>query len=579
MLTPMQALLVQVEGRVLRFDVPKLIRIGRFIEADVVLSAGSVSRQHAEIRAVDDGWVLVDAGSQYGTFVDGARITERRITGEITVQCGPESTSTLVITPEQQASPDIVGPSAPPAAVPPVPPPYVPATPQAPQTTPLSPPPGMSGHGPTPEYAASGADERTRVVAPGVPPGHQGYPMSGPDLLIVADGREYRYRHPADIRIGRQAECDIVITDPSCSRMHGQVSAVPGGWVFRNLSREGSFVEGRRIEHQVFKERLVLRLGHPVAGPEVSLVPILTSQEEQRRFARKRRRKVLVRIGAIIAALLLVAGSITTAVLLSRDDDDGPTTNVENDDPTLAELTDDELDGAKAATVLLLAEAPGPDGDTVQFSGSGSILSADGLILTNAHVAQPTAEGLAEYYGDDGIGDPDYLLVALVNGMDDTPAEASYRARPVEVDGHRDVAVVQIYADADGATIDTETLDLPTMPIGDSDAVSSGDDVTVLGFPGISESARLSVTKGVISTFIDREDLGPRSEIDTDARIAPGNSGGAAIDNDARIIGIPSALFAPDGSPVVSGRIRPINFVMDIIEDAEQQSEPSGSAS
>ena len=575
MLTPMQALLVQVEGRVLRFDVPKLIRIGRFIEADVVLSAGSVSRQHAEIRAVDDGWVLVDAGSQYGTFVDGVRITERRITGEITVQCGPESTSTLIITPEQQASPELVGPSAPPAAVPP---PYVPATPLRPQTTPFGPPPG------TIPSAMSGADEHTRTVAPGAPPGHQGYPISGPDLLVVADGREYRYRHPADIRIGRQAGCDIVIADPSCSRMHGHVSAVQGGWAFRNLSQEGSFVEGRRIEHRVFRERLVLRLGHPVAGPEVTLVPILTSQEEQRRFARKRRRKVLVRAGAILAALVLVAGSIATAVLLSRDDDDGPAPRVD-DPPTLADLTPEELDGAKAATVLLLGEASGPDGDTVQYAGSGSILTADGLILTNAHVAQPTAEGLAEYYGDDGIGDPDYLLVALVNGMDDTPAEASYRARPVEVDGHRDVAVVQIYADADGATIDTESLDLPTMPIGDSDAVSSGDDVTVLGFPGISESARLSVTKGVISTFIDREDLGPRSEIDTDARIAPGNSGGAAIDNDARIIGIPSALFAPDGSPVVSGRIRPINFVKDIIEDAEdaadaeEQSEPSGGAS
>ena len=361
-----------------------------------------------------------------------------------------------------------------------------------------------------------------------------------------------------------------MIADPSCSRMHGQVTAVQGGWIFRNLSQEGSFAAGRRIEQRVFHERLVLRLGHPVAGPEVSLVPILSAKEEERRFARKRRRKVLVRAGVIVAALVLIAGSITTAVLLSRNDDDGAPPRVE-DDPTLARLTPEELDGAKAATVLLLAEAPGPGGDPVQYSGSGSILTSDGLILTNAHVAQPTAEGLAEYYGDDGIGDPDYLLVALVNGMDDTSAEASYRARPVEVDGHRDVAVVKIYADADGAPIDTESLDLPTMPIGDSDAVHSGDDVTVLGFPGISESARLSVTKGVISTFIDREDLGPRSEIDTDARIAPGNSGGAAIDNDAKIIGIPSALFAPDGSPVVSGRIRPINFVMDIIEAAEQE--------
>ena len=167
----------------------------------------------------------------------------------------------------------------------------------------------------------------------------------------------------------------------------------------------------------------MLRLGHPVAGPELRLVPILSAEEEERRFARKRRRKVLVRAGAIAAVLVLIAGSVAAAVLLSRDDDDGAPPRVE-DDPTLARLTPEELDAAKAATVLLLAEAPGPSGDTVEYSGSGSIITADGLILTNAHVAQPTAPGLAEYYGDDGIGDPDYLLVALINRMDDTPAAA-----------------------------------------------------------------------------------------------------------------------------------------------------------
>ena len=102
------------------------------------------------------------------------------------------------------------------------------------------------------------------------------------------------------------------------------------------------------------------------------------------------------------------------------------------------------------------------------------------------------------------------------------------------------------------------------MALGDSDELRSGDDVTVLGFPGIAESGRISVTTGVISTFLDRDDLGERSEIDTDARIAPGNSGGAAVNNDAELIGIPTALFAPDGSPVVSGRIRPINIVRDL---------------
>ena len=111
-------------------------------------------------------------------------------------------------------------------------------------------------------------------------------------------------------------------------------------------------------------------------------------------------------------------------------------------------------------------------------------------------------------------------------------------------------------------------LDLPTLGLGDSDDLRTGDDVTVLGFPSISGSAAVSVTRGVISTFLDDPDLGPRAEIDTDARIAPGNSGGAAINDDALIVGIPMALYFEEGTAVVSGRIRPINTVMDVIAAA-----------
>ena len=205
-------------------------------------------------------------------------------------------------------------------------------------------------------------------------------------------------------------------------------------------------------------------------------------------------------------------------------------------------LTDEELDTAKAATVRLSAETTDLSGAPVEYSGSGSIIDESGLILTNAHVAAPEAEGLADQYGDEApIRNPEYLLVALTQGGDDRPAAPEYRARVVEADGNLDAAVIEIYADADGNELD-EGLDLPTMPIGDSDEVRTGDDVTVLGFPGISQSGAVTVTKGVVSTFIPSEEYGPRSEIDTDTRIAPGNSGGAAINNDAEIIGIPTAL-------------------------------------
>jgi putative serine protease PepD len=545
----MQSLLIEVDGRALRFDAPRLLRIGRSIEADVVLAAGSVSRQHAELRPVEDGWVLVDSASQYGTYVDGRRITEHRVTGPVVVQCGPPAAgSSLKVTPDvvKEAPEPAPEPVSVPDAVPP----------------PADRPPGE-----TPQ-PMGGYDETFVLAAP--PPGVTGTDRSGPDLLVVAEGREFRFRHPAHLTIGRRPESDVVITDPVCSRMHGQVSATPGGWTYRNTSQEGTFLNGRRIEQLAFHESLKLRLGHPVAGPELALVPILSAAEEERRFARRRRNRRLLVAGSVLAAVVVVAAAITVPLLVLGDDDGGgdgsrggPGTTADS----MEVLTDLELDSAKAATVRLSAETTDVDGFPVSFSGSGSIISSDGLILTNAHVAAPEAEGLAEQYADDEqVINPDYVLVALTQG-DDRPADPEYRARVVEADGHLDAAVLEIYADEDGNELEAQ-LDLPTMPIGDSDDLRTGDDVTVLGFPGISQSGAVTITKGVISTFIPSEQFGPRSEIDTDTRIAPGNSGGAAINNDAEIIGIPSAYFGDSGVPIVSGRIRPVNLVIGLVEAA-----------
>ncbi|GAA5155045.1 hypothetical protein GCM10023340_39630 [Nocardioides marinquilinus] len=551
----MATLVVELDGRTLRFGEPRLIRIGRSIDADVLLTAPSVSRVHAELRPVEDGWVLVDSGSQFGTFVEGARVHEQRIDRPTRVQCGPPARgSTFSVAVEQ------VAPAAPPTPVP------VPSS-APPPTAPHPPPPQWGAPsdrlaaGP-PGQPAPPALEHTQVLS--LPRDTVGLPgaRSGPDLLVVAQGREHRFRHPAQLRIGRAPDCEVVVDAPVVSRLHGLVAAVPGGWTFTDQSAEGSFDQGRRVRTTRFDERLDLRLGHPVAGPPLSLVPILSAAEEERRFARRRRNRVLVVVGAVVAVLALVAASAVTAVLLTRDGTGGVAGG--GSSSSLDVLSSAELDSAKAATVLLIGETD----DQGPYAGSGSIIRSDGLILTNAHVAQPTAEGLEENYGEVGRDDPDYLLVALVEG-DDEPAAPEYRARPVQVDGVADAAVLEIYADADGNEVDTGTLDLPTMPIGDSGSLASGDDVTVLGFPGISGSTRLTVTTGVVSTFIDVDGLGPRSEIDTDARIAPGNSGGAAINNDAEIIGIPSALFDDGTSNVVSGRIRAIDAVRDLIEAAE----------
>ena len=546
----MSALRVVVDGRTIVVDPPRLLRIGRAVDSDILLAGDSVSRVHAELRPTRAGWVLVDVASAHGTFVDGERVTELRLTRETRVRCGPEGDgSVFTVTPGD--------------AVVPVQHAAVPADERP------GPAPGQ-----TPPDAGF---EHTMVVAPTMRPGPTpgaAAARTGPDLLVAAQGREHRFTHPATITVGRLPDCTVVLTDPVSSRLHGRIDPVPGGWLYTNSSREGTFLDGRRVERLAVKGRVALRLGHPVAGPELAVVPILSAQEEQGRLARARWTRRLGVAGVAAAVLLVLVGSGVTAAVLLDGADRAQVAGSSPSVPTPGLLTGEELDSAKIATVLIGAESTDVDGDPVSWSGSGSIISSGGMILTNAHVAEPQAEGLAQQYGPAAEADPDYLEIALLEDADDSTAAPAYRARVVVSDGFMDVSVIQIYATADGRPLEGE-LDLPTIPIGSSADLSTGEDVTVLGFPGISGSAGVSVTRGVISTFLDDDRLGPRSEIDTDARIAPGNSGGAAIDNEARIVGIPSATFSQEGSSVVSGRLRSIDVVKPLIAEAEDRTSGS----
>lgn len=611
----MTPLVVEVDGRVLRLEGDGPFRIGRSIEADVVITAGSASRQHAEIRAGADGWVLADAGSQFGTFVDGRPITEHPITDRIVVSCGPETAGSVLtihlepVAPAALAQPGHA-PAPPPVAVsgeaptafgaappPPAPPAPEPPTasgapsgsqfapPEGPPATPADFPPPAPGQVP---YAPGNVPPSSGAAPPGDPMattqtftvgqvmagGGPPMPPSGPDLLLVAEGREHRFRHPTHVNIGRNPDNTVVLSDQAASRQHGQITPVAGGWVYGNISGEGTFLNGRRVTNKRFDERIALRLGHPVAGPEITLVPILSTAEEEKRFARKRRNKVLRTVGVIAAALVVIAGIVVgSSWFFTRGGDDGPTADpTGGGDDTMASLTTGELDDAKAATVRITAESNlviSPSTD-VEYSGSGSIISDDGLILTNAHVAAPSDDDLVDKYEmppDEVIADPEYLTVEITD-PETGETEPAYRAEVVSVLGDQDAAVLRVVGDADGDELEDE-LDLPSVPLGESADVALNDPVTVLGFPGVasnnstSSSKPITVTDGKISTILD--DL---QEFDTTARISGGNSGGMAINNDAELIGVPSyGTF--DGRGGQSNRIKMIDALKELIEEAE----------
>jgi len=222
--------------------------------------------------------------------------------------------------------------------------------------------------------------------------------------------------------------------------------------------------------------------------------------------------------------------------------------------------------------------------------GSGTIISASGLILTNAHVASPASQGEPE-------NEPDRLVIALIESEDKPPVPA-YIAAVRAVDGYLDLAVLQITSTIDGSSIDTADLDLPFLQLGNPDEIRIGDHLNIYGFPSIGGET-ITYTDGNVSGFASDEQIGDRAWIKTDATISGGNSGGLAADDSGQIVGIPTSLGAsgsgmdcrPQQDTNDDGRVdnedfcvpisnfiadvRPINFAKSLIQAAQAGKEYS----
>jgi putative serine protease PepD len=259
-----------------------------------------------------------------------------------------------------------------------------------------------------------------------------------------------------------------------------------------------------------------------------------------------------------------VAGLATYGFFALRPASSGPNGNGLNGNGLRAAV----LRHAEASTVRLLMGSP----SDYEGSGSGTLLSSTGMILTNAHVAQPQAPGLAVALGQAQPGtNPPYLTVEMTTGPS-SPVVAKYRAKTVAVDGYLDLAVIQIYATASGKPINPGSLHLPYYTLGNVAKLQLDQPLTLLGFPAVADSDSITITSGVLSTFVP-DDLkhvkDPRFEIETTARVAHGNSGGAGIDSAGHLIGVPS-LERTGQDADVSFRLRSITEARPLIAAARQ---------
>jgi serine protease Do len=199
-----------------------------------------------------------------------------------------------------------------------------------------------------------------------------------------------------------------------------------------------------------------------------------------------------------------------------------------------------------ASEVRLLAMFPDGSDYSPKWLGSGTIVSPDGYILTNAHVAKPSAFG-------DGEEDPSFMVVGMVEQEDKAPVY-SYVAEVVAADGYLDLALLHIIGTTDGNKVNAGDLNLPYVNLGSSDNLHVGDHISIFGFPGIGGET-ITYTSGNFAGWTNEDQVGDRAWMKLDATIAGGNSGGMVADDSGQIVGVPTQGGSGSGGNITDCRV------------------------
>ncbi len=167
-------------------------------------------------------------------------------------------------------------------------------------------------------------------------------------------------------------------------------------------------------------------------------------------------------------------------------------------------------------------------------SGSGSVIDANGHILTNYHVIE-NAESLTVSLG----------------------GNKTYPAKIIGGDPDTDLAVIKIEPGQDKLTV---------VPFGDSDNLQIGQKVLAIGNPfGLDRTLTTGVISGLQRPIRGTNNRPIEGAIQTDASINPGNSGGPLLDKYGRLIGINSQILSRSGGSVGVGFAVPVNIAKRVV--------------
>ena len=202
------------------------------------------------------------------------------------------------------------------------------------------------------------------------------------------------------------------------------------------------------------------------------------------------------------------------------------------------------------------------------LESSGVVIDAKGIVVTNYHVIRNGDKPYPEVY---------FNLIDPQNPYKPPERSRLFKTEVLAQDSNLDLALLRITAHVDGRPIDP-SMKFKAIPLGNSSALTFLDEIYTLGFPKAGGSS-LTITKGQIS---GKEEL--EGWLKIDAQVTHGNSGGAAINRNGELIGIPTKVRPDvqevdtngDGFPdaVVNlgsvGLIRPVEYVRAILEQWRQ---------
>jgi serine protease Do len=211
------------------------------------------------------------------------------------------------------------------------------------------------------------------------------------------------------------------------------------------------------------------------------------------------------------------------------------------------------------AVVQIVTSGYGPSGGVAgagvilsqqRSGGSGAIISAEGHILTNAHVV-------------DGASRIQVLLATRFERPGETtsvlkPTPRLRTSRLLGLDRETDLALIKI-----------EEQGLPYLELADSDTLRQGQLVFAFGSPLGLEN---SMTMGIVSAAARQlESDSPMIYIQTDAAINPGNSGGPLVNADGQVVGVNTLIFSQSGGNEGVGFAAPSNIAQAVVTQLREE--------